>query len=45
MIQGTGKGWLVGEMARSHNCPFLKKSEEAVEAVDVLVDGFLQLST
>ncbi len=44
-MQGTGKDWDVREMVWNHNCPFLKKIEEAVEAVDAIVDGFLKLST
>ena len=44
MMHGTGMEWVVKEMEGSHNCPFLKKTEEASEAVDAFVAGFLKLS-
>ena len=45
MMQGTGMEWAVREMVGSHNCPFLKKTEEAAEAVDAFVAGFLKLGS
>ncbi|CAF9935010.1 MAG: hypothetical protein ALECFALPRED_006212 [Alectoria fallacina] len=43
MMQATGLNWAVREMMGSHNSPFLKKTDEAVEAVDAFVGGFLKL--
>ncbi len=43
MMQGAGMEWAVKEMAGSHNCPFLKKTEEAAGMVDAFVEGFLKL--
>lgn len=43
MIQGTGMSWVVKEMVGSHNSPFLKKTGEAVRAVEEFVQGFLNL--
>ena len=44
-MHGTGMEWVVREMEGSHNCPFLKKTEEAAEAVDAFVAGFLKLGS
>lgn len=45
MMHETGMEWVVKEMEGSRNCPFLKKTEEAAEAVDALVAGFLKLDS
>lgn len=45
MMQGTGMDWVVREIVGSHNAPFLKKTEEAVGAVDAFVGEFLKLGT
>ena len=37
--------WVIREMAGSHNYPFLKKTEEAAEAVDAFVTEFLKLAS
>ena len=43
MMQGTGMSWVVKEIVGSHNSPFLKKTGEAVRAVEEFVEGFLSL--
>ena len=45
MIRGTGQAWMVKEMVGSHNCPFLKETEEAARAVDDFVEVFLKLGS
>lgn len=44
MMQGTGMDWNVKEIVGSHNSPFMKKTQEAVKAVEELVEQFLALS-
>lgn len=45
MMHETGMEWVVKEIEGSHNCPSLKKTEEAAGAVDAFVAGFLKLDS